>query len=194
MTEGPAILAFAGSTRRASFNKKLVRIAAAGAEAAGARVTLLDLHDLPLPLYDGDDEERDGLPDNARALKAAMTAHHGFLIAAPEYNSSITGVLKNAIDWASRPVDGESSNACFRGKVIGLMSASPGGFGGMRGIYHTRAILMNIGAIVLPEFHSVPRAYEAFDESGQLKDPEADAKVRGIGQTVTEVCSRMRQA
>src|SRR6266446_5332539 len=99
----PRILAFAGSTRAASFNKRLVRIAARGAEAAGAEVTVIDLRDLPLPLFDQDQEAAEGPPENAKRLKALMVASDGFLIASPEYNSSISAVLKNTIDWASRP-------------------------------------------------------------------------------------------
>src|ERR1700757_409000 len=117
MTRAPKILAFAGSTRSESYNKKLVRIAAHGAKTAGAEDTVLDLRDLPLPLFDEDLEASEGLPANARQLKDLMLAHDGFLIAAPEYNSSITAVLKNAIDWASRPVAGEAPLACFTGKA-----------------------------------------------------------------------------
>ena len=120
------ILAFAGSLRRDSYNKKLVRVAAAGARGAGAEVTELDLRNLPLPIFDEDLEAADGLPPNARRLKDLMLAHDGFLISAPEYNSSITAVLKNAIDWASRPVVGEPPLACFVGKVASLIAASPG--------------------------------------------------------------------
>ena len=101
MAYTPKILAFAGSTRKESFNKKLVKIAADAARAAGAQVTYLDLRDIPMPLYDGDLEAEQGIPENAKKFKAMLLAHDGFLISAPEYNSSISGVLKNAIDWAS---------------------------------------------------------------------------------------------
>jgi NAD(P)H-dependent FMN reductase len=121
----PKILAFAGSTRTESYNKKLVRIAVASARAAGAEVTYHDLRDLPLPFYDGDLEAEEGLPANARKWKDLLLAHHGLLISAPEYNSSITAVFKNAIDWASRRVPGEPPLACFTGKVAALMSTSP---------------------------------------------------------------------
>jgi chromate reductase len=114
------ILAFAGSTRKESFNKKLVKIAADAARAAGAQVTYLDLRDIPMPLYDGDLETEQGIPENAKKFKAMLMAHDGFLISAPEYNSSISGVLKNAIDWASRPVPGEAPLVCFAGKVVTL--------------------------------------------------------------------------
>jgi NAD(P)H-dependent FMN reductase len=185
METTPKILAFAGSMRTESFNKKLVRIAAAAARAAGAEVTLLDLRDLPLPLYDGDLEERDGLPANARRLKDLLLAHQGLLISAPEYNSSITGVLKNAIDWASRPVPGEAPLACFTGKVAALMSASPGALGGLRGLVHVRAILGNIHVLVLPDQVAVPRAFEAFAVDGSMKDPKQQASIESLGQKLT---------
>ena len=121
----PKILAFAGSTRTGSFNKKLAKIAAAGATAAGAQVTYVDLRDFPMPLYDGDLEAKEGLPPNALKFKKLMLEHRGLLIAAPEYNSGITGVLKNTLDWASRDAPGESALACFDKKVAVLMSASP---------------------------------------------------------------------
>jgi chromate reductase, NAD(P)H dehydrogenase (quinone) len=186
------ILAFAGSTRTGSYNKKLVKIAAEGARAAGAEVTFIDLRDFPMPLYDGDLEEKSGLPDYAKKLKQLMVAHHGFLISAPEYNSSITGILKNAIDWASRTEsDDEPPLICFRGKAAGLLSASPGAFGGMRGLVHVRAILGNIGAHLLPDQVSIPKAYEAFDETGGLKDPAKQKAVMEIGAKLFEFTRKM---
>ena len=111
MSDTLRILAFAGSTRRESFNKKLVQIAAAGAREAGADVTDIDLRDYRLPVFDQDHESEQGKPDHAKALKQMMIDHDAFLIAAPEYNSSITGVLKNSIDWVSRPDDGEAGTS-----------------------------------------------------------------------------------
>ena len=141
----PKILAFAGSTRTDSLNKKLARAAAAIAGEAGAEVTFVDLRDLALPLYDGDLEEASGLPEGARKLKALLRASDGFLIASPEYNSSVTAVLKNALDWASRAeTDDEPPLAAFRGKAAALLSASPGALGGLRGLVHLRAILGNM--------------------------------------------------
>ncbi len=135
----PKILAFAGSTRSASFNKRLARIAAEGARKAGADVTFIDLRDYPMPLYDGDLEDKEGLPANAKKLKEIFLAHKGLLIASPEYNSSMPGVLKNTIDWVSRVSDPkEVPLACFDGKVATLMSASPGALGGLRGLVHLR--------------------------------------------------------
>lgn len=178
----PKILAFAGSTRTDSYNKKLVKIAAEGAREAGAEVTLIDLRDFPMPLYDGDLEAGSGMPENAKKLKKLMIDHHGFLISSPEYNSSISAVLKNAIDWASRTeTDDEPDLAAFHGKTAALMSASPGALGGLRALVHVRAILGNIGVHLLPAQISIPRAYEAFDENGALKDEGKQKAVLALG-------------
>ncbi len=186
------ILAFAGSLRRDSWNKKLVRIAVDGARAAGAAVTVIDLKELPLPVFDEDLEKSEGLHSNARKLKDLMLAHDGFLISSPEYNSSISAALKNAIDWASRPVQGEKSLECFDGKVAGLMAASPGALGGLRGLVTVRSILGNIKVIVLPDQVAVTKAHEAFDEGGKLKDAKQQAAVEGIGARVAQVCVKLR--
>lgn len=189
----PRILAFAGSTRIDSFNKKLVKIAAAGARAAGADVTVIDLHDLPMPLYDGDLEDQNGFTDNVKNFRKLLREHDGFLISAPEYNSGISGVLKNAIDWASRPITGEASLACFAGKVSVLMSASPGSLGGLRGLVNVRSILTNIQVLVLSEQLSVPKADEAFNENGTMKDAKQQAAVEALGQSLTAILIKLKQ-
>lgn len=183
------ILAFAGSTRSGSLNKRLLKNAVAGARAAGAEVTVVDLRDFPMPLYDGDLESSSGIPENAMKLKELMRQHQGFLIASPEYNSSITGVLKNTIDWASRPAPNEAPLACFSDKVVGLMSASPGALGGLRSLGTVRSILGNIGCHVHPHQVAVPRAHEAFDEEDVLKDPKQKANVEKIGLKVVEMAT-----
>jgi NAD(P)H-dependent FMN reductase len=189
----PKILAFAGSTRAGSFNKKLVRIASEHARAAGAQVTLIDLRDFAMPLYDGDLEEASGLPENAKKLKTLMREHDGFLISAPEYNSSITGVLKNTIDWASRTeTDDEPDLVCFRGKTATLMSASPGALGGLRGLVHVRAILGNIGVFVLPNQISIPVAHEAFDENGRLKDSKKNQQLQTIASALVQMTAKLK--
>jgi chromate reductase len=188
----PKILAFAGSLRTESYNKKLVKIAAAGARAAGAEVTYLDLRDLPLPIFDEDLEAREGLPANGRKLKELMLSHHGFLISAPEYNSGITAALKNAIDWASRPVAGEPPLACFVDKVAALMSASPGQLGGLRGLVQVRSILGNIQVLVLPDQVAVPRAHEAFNPDGSLKEAKQQASIEGLGKKLAAVLARLK--
>jgi NAD(P)H-dependent FMN reductase len=192
MGTAPRILALAGSTRTDSFNKRLIKIAAAGARAAGAEVTLIDLRDYPLPVYDGDLETKEGLPGNARTLKDLFLANQGLLISAPEYNSSITAVLKNTIDWVSRPVPGEAPLNCFDGKVAALMSASPGALGGLRGLVHVRAILQNIRVLTIPEQVAVSNAGEAFAPDGSLKDAKQRAAVEALGAKVAQVLSRLR--
>ena len=188
----PHVLAFAGSTRSESFNKQLVRLAAEDARAAGAHVTVIDLRDLPLPLFDEDLESEKGLPENAKKFKALLREHDGFLIASPEYNSSITGVLKNAIDWASRPEsDDEPPLVAFRGKVAGIMSASPGGLGGLRGLVHLRAILGNIGVLVLPDQLAVSSAHDAFD-GGKLKDTRKAKQVGDLAKTLVETVRKLK--
>jgi chromate reductase len=191
MSRSVKILAFAGSTRRDSYNKKLVRVAAAGAREAGAEVTLLDLADLPLPLFDQDLEAAEGMPANARQLKALMAASDGFLISSPEYNSSITGVLKNAIDWASRREKDEPPKVAFTGKAVALMSASPGALGGLRGLVHVRAILANLGMLVLPQQKAVPRAAKAFADDGRLVDPDLQADVTALGSRLAETLAKL---
>jgi NAD(P)H-dependent FMN reductase len=165
------LLAFAGSTRTGSLNQALLDLAVADARAKGAEVTSIRLKDFQLPLYDGD-LERDAFPAGARELKALFVAHDGFLIATPEYNGGVSGVAKNAIDWASRPTDGETmvSLTAFRGKVAGLMAASISPFGGLRGITQMRQILSTIQTVVATEQVLAPAAHTAFDDAGQLKD------------------------
>nr|WP_225977513.1 NAD(P)H-dependent oxidoreductase [Nostoc sp. CENA543] len=191
MAVTPKILAFAGSTRADSYNKKLVKIAAAGASAAGAEVTYIDLRDLPLPIFDEDWEAEQGLPANARTLKDLLISHQGLLIASPEYNSSLTAVLKNAIDWASRPSPNEAPLAAFAGKVAAIMSASPGGLGGLRGLVHLRAILGNIKVLVLPDQVAVPTAHEAFNTDGSLKQPHQQESIEKLGENLANILFKL---
>jgi NAD(P)H-dependent FMN reductase len=167
----PKIVAFAGSARTGSYNQTLLAIAADAARLAGAEVTVANFRELVMPLYDGDLEAASGLPENARRFKALLRESDGFLICAPEYNSSITPLLKNAIDWASRTEnDAEPELVAYRNKTAALLSASPGALGGMRGLVHLRSILGNIGVFVAPGQICIGAAYEAFDEQGKFKD------------------------
>jgi chromate reductase, NAD(P)H dehydrogenase (quinone) len=192
MSNPPKILAFAGSIRTDSYNKTLVKIAAAGARTAGAEVTFLDLRDLPMPLYDEDLETAEGIPANALKFKEVMVAHQGLLIASPEYNSSISGVLKNAIDWASRPLSGEPPLAAFTDKVAAIMSASPGGLGGLRGLVHVRSILSNIRVLVIPDQIAIVKAHEAFNPDGSLKDSQQQASVENLGTKVAQMLMKLQ--
>ncbi|MDP2030391.1 MAG: NAD(P)H-dependent oxidoreductase [Thiobacillus sp.] len=168
----PKILAFSGSIRRDSWNRKLIQTAVDATRAAGGNVTLIDLADYPLPLYNGDLEDKDGLPNNALRLKALFKEHDAFLISSPEYNSSMPPLLKNTIDWVSREWQGESGLVPYQHKVAAIMAASPGVFGGMRMLPHLRQVLNTLDVLVLPGQFSLPHADTAFDtESGALKSP-----------------------
>lgn len=146
----------------------------------------MEMEDYPLPLFDEDDEAEHGLSESCRKLKKLMQSHQGFLIASPEYNSSITPLLKNTIDWTSRAEAGEAPLVCFRGKVAVVMSASPGSLGGMRGLVHLRAILGNIGTLVLPATISISQAMNAFDAEGALADRGRHAAVERLGAELVE--------
>lgn len=186
------ILAFAGSLRKGSYNKQLVRFAADLARKAGAEVTELDLADHPLPVFDEDLEARDGVHPTALRLKKLFRAHDAFLIASPEYNSSLSAALKNLIDWLSRPVEGEPPLACFKGKTAALFAASPGALGGLRGLVHLRAILGNIGVLLLADQLAVGKADEAFAPDGSLANPKQAALVKSIVDELLRVATAVR--
>jgi NAD(P)H-dependent FMN reductase len=186
------ILAFAGSTRTDSYNKTLVKIAAAGAKSAGADVTYIDLRDFPMPIFDQDLEAQDGAPATVKQFKELLIARDGLLIASPEYNSSVSGLLKNAIDWASRPAPGEAPLACFTDKVAMIMSASPGGFGGLRGLVALRSILGNIRVLVLPDQVAIAQAHTAFNPDGTLKDLQQQAAIEGLGIKLAQTVAKLK--
>ncbi len=181
MSPDVSILAFSGSARGASLNKQLVRIAARGAEAAGAKVTLIDLADFELPVYNGDLEASEGLPPAAQRFRNLLEQHHGLLIASPENNGSISAQLKNTIDWSTRTEEAGVDISGYREKIVTLMSASPGGLGGLRGLVHLRAILEMIGAIVLPDQITVRSAHTAFGADGEMTDERQSARVEALG-------------
>ncbi len=188
----PRILAFGGSLRRDSFNQKLAVLAAAGAREAGAEVTLIALRDFPLPVFDQELEDAEGLPAEAKRLKQLFREHHGLLIASPEYNSSISGALKNALDWVSRAeTDAEPPLVAFSGKTAVLGAASPGALGGLRGLVHVRAILGNLGVTVLPDQVAVSKAQEAFKPDGSLADAKQAAKVKNLGTRLAQHLAKL---
>lgn len=183
----PRILVFGGSLRKDSYNHKLALIAAEGARAAGAEVTVVRLRDFPLPVFDADFEDEKGMPAEAARFKKLLTEHDGVIIASPEYNSSISGSLKNAIDWASRTEkDDEPPLVAFSGKTAVILAASPGGLGGLRGLVILRSLLGNIGVTVLPDQVAIPAAHEAFDDSGALKDARKQASVKKLGESLAK--------
>ena len=185
------LLAFSGSARSGSLNKILANAATEAARAAGAKVTLIDLRDFAMPVYDGDLEAKEGIPSKARELKALFMAHNGLLIASPENNASISSMLKNTLDWVSRPDSGQNGLVPYQNKVAGLLSASPGALGGLRGLVHLRAILQTLNVQVISEQFALGRAHEAFDESGKLKDARQQAMLSGTMQRLVDVTARL---
>ena len=178
------ILVFAGSTRKESLNRKLAKLAAAELRTAGLHVTFADLADYPMPLYDGDTESAQGLPENARYFKELARTHDALVIASPEYNGSFSALLKNTIDWISRPAPGEPMLAVFRGKPAAVLSTSPGPGAGKRGLKHLRELLQMIGMTVLDAQVAIPKAFDAFDADGNLLRPEDQA---ALSQLVAEL-------
>lgn len=180
------ILAFSGSARRESLNRKLLDVTVRAVRYTGIEVTLLDLNEVPLPLYHGDAEDQSGLPANATKLIELIMAHQGLLIASPEYNSMFTPLLKNTIDWCTR---GDENP--FIGKVAAVVSASPGALGGVRSMQLTRHLLLHLGCHVVPTQCILPKALEAFDEKGELKDARAKKTVQAVAADLVRTASRL---
>ena len=177
------ILAFAGSIRKESWNRKVLDIAVAGARDAGAEVTVANLADYPMPIYNADWHAENGVPKSMQELRALMMATNGLLIASPEYNASLTPLLKNTIDWLSQDVGREkheSGNAPFEGKIGGLLGASNGGFGTIRALPHVSYILSNLGVFMLPVV-AVPGVAKTFDESGNMTHERSKEMLSGLG-------------
>jgi len=169
LSAGTQVLAFSGSTRKGSCNRKLVENAAEIARKMGADVIVVNLKDFQMPFYDADLEESQGMPENAKKLRRLMLQSSRVIIASPEYNGSLSGVLKNAIDWASRSEEGKPSREAFLNKKFAIMSCSPGPGGGAKGLVHLRAIIENIGGEVIAQEVSVAHSNEAFTDEGKLK-------------------------
>lgn len=188
------ILAFAGSTRLRSYNKMLVKYAAQVAEQQGAQVSQIDLRDYPLPLYNGDLEEQSGIPENALQIRSLLRENHGVLLSCPEYNSAISAVLKNTIDWVSRPIPGDPPLVAFSGKTAALLAATPGSLSGIRTLVSVRTILGNIGMIVIPKQYGLGSAAQAFDASGTLLDETAQKQVTEVVRQLVTVTAGIHQS
>jgi NAD(P)H-dependent FMN reductase len=172
------VLVFAGSARQASLNRQLARLGAESLRRAGVEATLIELADHPMPLYHGDLEAAEGVPATAVALGRLIEQHQGLLIASPENNASVSSLLKNTIDWLSRIRDFDP----LAGRTAALMAASPGAFGGVRGLYHLRAILNTLNVEVIAQQLLLPRASQAFDADGRLVDPKQAAQLDRLAQ------------
>lgn len=184
----PKILVFAGSIRNGSFNQRLAAIAARELALAGAEVTRISLADYPMPIYDANEEERSGQPDNAVKLKQMMMQHQGVFIASPEYNASVTPLLKNTIDWISRVREGrEPPLAAYKNRVFALGGASNGNYGALRSLMALRQVLeLGCGAMVIPEQITVIRAADAFTEDDNLKDERAASQLGRVVRSLIE--------
>ena len=189
----PKILVFAGSIRSGSYNGRLAALAAKELELAGALATLISLEDYPLPLYDADLEAKSGVPEPARRLKDMLADHQGAFIASPEYNASITPLLKNTIDWISRVrVAGEAPLAVFKDRVFALGGASESPYGALRSLMALRQVLeLGCGALVIPEQVTVFHANEAFDEMHNLTDARAAASLKRVLRRLTEAAKEL---
>jgi NAD(P)H-dependent FMN reductase len=187
MPTPPRILAFSGSARRASLNRKLLAAVVEATRVAGGAVTLIDLNEYVLPLYHGDLEDAEGLPANATKLIELILSHDALLIASPEYNSQMTPLLKNTIDWCTR---GDENP--LRGKVAAIVSASPGMFGAIRSMTLARQLLTHLGCHVIPVQCVLPHADKAFDENSRLTDSRAQKAVTAVATELVNVTVRLR--
>jgi NAD(P)H-dependent FMN reductase len=189
----PKILVFAGSIRTGSHNARLAALAAKELALTGADVTRISLEDFPLPLYDGDEEAKSGVPVNALKLKQLLAAHPGVFVASPEYNASVTPLLKNAIDWISRVRErGEPPLAVFKNRAFALGAASDTPYGGLRSLMALRQVLeLGCGALVIPEQITVFHASDAFDDMDNLKEERAAIRLKRVLQRLTETVREM---
>ena len=182
----PKVLVFAGSAREGSLNKRLAKYAAQRIEALGGKATFIDLKEYPCPLFD-EDIEAQGMPENVLKLREILADHQALMIASPEYNGFITPLLKNTLDWLSRPYGDTPGLGLFAGKWAELVAASPGGLGGIRALPLGQQLLANLSLTVLPQPLSLPKAGSAFNDSGALHD---DA----TGQKLDALCQRLVDA
>ena len=191
------LLVFAGSTRQNSWNRKLAKVAAAMARASGAEVTHIELADFDVPMYNADLEAR-GTPPDVMKLKQITYDHPAWIICTPEYNASYPALLKNTIDWISSPVKGDAVwNDGFRssrGKVVGILSASPGALGGLRSQSHLAPLLLNLLCWVAPQNFALGRAADAFDAAGELTQEAARKPVQAVIDQTLWAASRLQQS
>lgn len=174
------VLAFAGSTRKDSWNKKLVAQAAAAAREAGLEVTLIELAEFRAPVFDEDHEAADGAPESMKKFQALVQAHDAFMIATPEYNGAVPATLVNTFHWMSRPIPGVEPHGAYFGKPAAIMATSPGKLGGIRVLPRLRDMLGDLGIACVSGYVSVPAAHEAFDGAGALTSAPSKAQLEAL--------------
>lgn len=186
------ILFFSGSLRRGSMNCQIAELASeVAAQESGISPIFLSLKDFDIPLYDGDIEERFGMPEGVEQLKQLFLNSKALYIASPEYNSSFSGALKNAIDWVSRVnTKNEPMLSAFRNKHAAITAASAGKFGGINGMNALRLVLSNIGVNVIPNQVAIPAAQNVLDKNGKIKDEFVEKAIR---EQVKQLCNIVRQ-
>lgn len=187
------VVAVVGSIVTPCGVQRLTAVASEGARLAGAEVTEVQLLGLDLPLFSFDREAASGIPPAARELKAAIEASDGLLVGAPEFNGGVTGVLKNAIDWVSRPLaPGGPRNESFAGSIAAMVSGSKWDHAGIRGLSELRGVLAGVGCLVIPEQLSVPHAPPRFDADGSLPDDELREELHALGAALVQAIEARR--
>lgn len=193
----PEILVFAGSTRREAYSRQLAAAVVPLIEAAGGKVTHISLADFEMPIYNGDLEAAQGLPENVRRLQLLIAGHDALLIATPEYNGSMTPLMLNAIDWCSRPDKDNpatSGGAIFADKPAAIVASSPGALGGLRSLFHLRDLLGNLGMLVIPQQLAAGKAHEAFAADGSFADKKQEAALAFVAEALVMAAVKLRRA
>ena len=191
----PRIVVMAGSRRREALSRRVAAACVRALDAAGAEVERIELDDYPAPLYDGDLEAASGLPEAIVRLQRVLYASDGVLVVNPEYNGSLTPLLKNTLDWCSRPnpADPERSGGkVYAGRAAAVVGSSPGALGGMRVLFHIRDVLGYLGMQVIPQQLAVGKAGEAVGADGRLDDAAQQGMLEGLAAALVDTARRLR--
>ena len=184
-------LTFSGSARNDSFNQKTVLCVGNELQKQGAIVTNIKLSEFQAPVYHGDEEAAEGLPEAIGRFKSLLHESDALVISCPEYNGFMTPLLLNTIDWATRSSDASVDLSCFKGKPVLVTSSSPGPGGGSRAAVHLKTLLSGIGCFVSPDSFMVPSGFAAFSESGQLVDEGLQKRAGQIAQQFNDFANRL---
>jgi NAD(P)H-dependent FMN reductase len=191
----PRIVVMAGSRRREALSRRVAAACARALDAVGAEVERVELDDYPAPLYDGDLEAASGLPEAIVRLQRVLHASDGVLVVNPEYNGSLTPLLKNTLDWCSRPnpTDPERSGGkVYAGRAAAVVGSSPGALGGMRVLFHIRDVLGYLGMQVIPQQLAVGKAGEAVGDDDRLRDAAQQEMLDKLAAALVDTARRLR--